>query len=336
MSEYFKKENNTISVMESFRKIQKQIDPLYEFRNSLSVLEVANQGERTNAALSIAEMARKAFEQQNLASANVAALSTSANLAQPQIQEVIALQDSSRKIVGGLSLDNNTKFVAENTIKGMYKNDLYKDTVSSLDRLRESIESWRDSINKVGKALKGSEFADLVRELQTYRIPESTLSEFASIVEHLESLKNFESFKAIYRLNNFPSEKLWMQSYSEVTSLTESSLAEVKKIDARISDEISSVDDFNDLTENTRHDLEGVYFNYYYLIIVSYMYYIFILKEYVIKNIDYSKMNFSFVGSSSSIIFGTYLVGYQPNFNNVLDSIVGGIILMKFANYLEK
>lgn len=303
MSEYFKKENNTISVMESFRKIQKQIDPLYEFRNSLSVLEVANQGERTNAALSIAEMARKAFEQQNLASANVAALSTSANLAQPQIQEVIALQDSSRKIVGGLSLDNNTKFVAENTIKGMYKNDLYKDTVSSLDRLRESIESWRDSINKVGKALKGSEFADLVRELQTYRIPESTLSEFASIVEHLESLKNFESFKAIYRLNNFPSEKLWMQSYSEVTSLTESSLAEVKKIDARISDEISSVDDFNDLTENTRHDLEGVYFNYYYLIIVSYMYYIFILKEYVIKNIDYSKMNFSFVGSSSSIIF---------------------------------
>lgn len=124
MSEYFKKENNTISVMESFRKIQKQIDPLYGFRNSLSALEVANRDERTNAALSIAEIAKKAFEQQNLISDNITALSTSANLAQPQIQEAIASQDSFRKIAEGLKLNSNANFVAESTIKGIYINDL--------------------------------------------------------------------------------------------------------------------------------------------------------------------------------------------------------------------
>lgn len=203
--------------------------------------------------------------------------------------------------------------------------------------MRESLEPWRDSISIAGKAFNGSEFADLVRELQTARIiPKSTLSEFAGIVEQLESLSGLDSFKAVSRLKNFPNEKLRMQHYGEATSLTEDSLSEVKKIDARISDEISSVDDFNDLTENTRHDLEEVYFSYYYLIIVSYMYYIFILKEYIIKSLDYSKMQFNFVGSSSSILFSAYLVGYQPNFNNVLDSIVGGIILMMFANNLKK
>jgi hypothetical protein len=336
-----KKEHKLPSMLEMsemFDKVQSQMNPLsYNLKKLNSILGIASQYEHLNPAMSVGEIARKAFEQQNLASASVIASSVSAGLAQPQIREAIALQDSFRKIAEGQSVNNNAMLAAERATQGMDRNNVYKDAMSSFSQFRNSLKPLKDSLNTAGNAFNGSEFANLVRELQTSRvIPESILSEYSGIFKQFESLHNLESFKAIYRLKNFPNEKLWMRYYDEATRLTEDSLAEVKKIDARISDEISSADDFNDLKEDTRHDLEEVYFSYYHLIIISYMYYIFILKEYVIKSIDYSKMRFNFVGSSSSVIVGAYLVDYQPNFNNVLDSIVGGIILMKFANHLDK
>ena len=341
MSKNPKKEGMQPTVMEMsemFDKVQSQMNPLsYQLERLNSIQGIASQYEHLNPAVSIGEIARKAFEKSNLVPNNTVASSILASHGQFESQEATALQNNFLQITGDLSANNNVMLAAESAMQGMDRNNVYKDAMASFSQFRKSIEPLRNSLNTAGKAFNGSEFANLVRELQTSRIiPESTISEYAGIIKQFESLRNLESFKAIYRLKNFPNEKLWIQNYDEATRLTEDSLAEVQKIDARISDEISSVDDFNDLTENTRHDLEEVYFSYYYLIIVSYMYYIFTLKEYIIKSIDYSKMQFNFVSSSSSIVFGAYLVDYQPNFNNVLDSIVGGVILMKLANHLKK
>jgi|26BtaG_2_1085354.scaffolds.fasta_scaffold13205_2 hypothetical protein len=327
-----------LEMSEMFDKVQSQMNPLsYQLEKLNGIQGIASQYEHLNPAVNIADIARKAFEQSNLVPNNTVASSILASHRQFESQEATALQDNFLQIVGGLSANNNVMRAAESAMQGMDRNNVYKDAMTSFSQFRKSLEPLRDSLNTAGKAFNGSEFANLVRELQTSRIiPESTISEYAGIIKQFESLRNLESFKAIYRLKNFPNEELWIQNYDEATRLTEDSLAEVQKIDARISDEVSSVDDFNDLTENTRHDLEEVYFSYYYLIIVSYMYYILILKKYIIKSIDYSKMQFNFVSSSSSIVFGAYLAEYRPNFNNVLDSIVGGVILMTLTNHLKK
>lgn len=341
MDEKPRKEHKLPSILEMsevFDKVQSQMNPLsYHLEKSNSLLGIASQYEHLNSAMSIWEIARKAFQQSDLVHNNLVASSVLASHVELKSQEFTAFQDNFLQITAGLSSNNNVMLAAEITMQGIDKYNVYKGATVLFNRIRESLEPSRELLNTAGKALNGSEFTNLVRELHTSRIiPESTFSEFVSIFEQLEPLRNLESFKAVSRLKNFPNEKSWIKHYCEATSLTEDSLAEVKKIDARISDEISSVDDFNDLTENTRHDLEEVYFSYYYLIIVSYMYYIFILKEYIIKSLDYSKMQFNFVGISSSIIFGAYVVDYQPNFNNILDSIVGGIILMKFTNDLKE
>lgn len=327
-----------MEISEMFDKVQSQMNPLsYQLERLNSIQGIASQYEHLNPTVSIGEIARKAFEKSNLVPNNTVASSILASHGKFESQEATALQNNFLQITGDLRANNNVMLAAESAMQGMDRSNICKDAMASFSQLRKSIEPLRNSFNTAGKAFNGSEFANLVRELQTSRIiPESTISEYAGIIKQFGSLRNLESFKAIYRLKNFPNEKLWIQNYDEATRLTEVSLAEVQRIDARISDEISSVDDFNDLTENTRHDLEEVYFSYYYLIIVSYMYHIFTLKEYIIRSIDYSKMQFNFVSSSSSIVFGAYLVDYQPNFNNVLDSILGGVILMILANHLKK
>ncbi len=327
MSEYFKKENSTISVMESFRKIQKQIDPLYEFRNSLSALEVSNRDERTNAALSIAEIAKKAFEQQNLVSDNITALSASANLAQPQIQEAIASQDSFRKIAEGLKLNSNAKFVAESTIKGIYKNDLYKDTVTSIDRLRESLEPWRDSISIAGKAFYESEFANLVRELQTSTvIPESTFSEFAGIVEQLESLSSLDSFKALSRIKNLPTDTELNKASNTNFERLQATLAEVKRLDAKISTEVSNTDDFNELSEETQRDSSLFLKNYRWLmmnLVVS----LCLIEDYLDEDLDLSRKSFTIADNVEGSIF---FIGNYWNQNKA--AIINGLITTAIYN----
>lgn len=92
----------------------------------------------------------------------------------------------------------------------------------------------------------------------------SIMSKATEIFKYYEQFGELESFKAISRLENFPNYKVWTQNYYKARDITEDSLAEAKNIDASISDEVSSVDDFNKLSEERQSILLSLYSNYYY------------------------------------------------------------------------
>lgn len=332
MDEEPKKEQKLPSMLEMsemFDRVLSQMHPIsHNFERLNSIQGISSQYEHFNPAASFADIASKNFEQQNLAFANVIASSVSATLAQPQMRESIALQDSFRKIAESLSVNNNVMLAAESAIQKMDRNNVYKDTMASFSQFRKSLKPLRDSLNTAGNAFDRSEFANLVRELQTSRIiPESTMSEYVSIIKQVESLHNLESFKAITRLKNFPNDKTWTQNYDKGYEVTEDFLAEVKTIDARISDEISSVDDFNELSESSKNSLEKLNLSYYQIFIIYYIYCITILREQISNSLKYSDMEFKFVGWSSKILVGVCFIGFQPDFNSICNSIVATILL---------
>jgi len=286
------------SIMESFNEIQKQIDPLYKAKNSLNMLAVASQYEYIRSTSSVGEIAIKAFQQSGLDFSSFENQSTMERCADLGFQDTASLQDMFFEARKGLSTYNSTLSMKDRVIQSMGGTDSYKDMMASFSQFRKSIEPLRDSLNTVGKAFNGSEFANLVRELQTSRvIPESTISEYAGIIKQFESLRNLESFKAISRLKNFPKDSIWQQDYSEVPEITESFIVEAKNIDASISDEISSVDDFNDLTEETQKSLKKAFSEYYDYFIVEFIVSLSLLQESLDEDLDLSSKSFVFVSS---------------------------------------
>ncbi|WP_058367807.1 hypothetical protein [Psychrobacter sp. ENNN9_III] len=324
----------TSSVIARMNEIQRQIDPFHQIKSSSKLSEITEQNARVSSAVNIGEIARKAFEQQNLASANVAALSASASLVQPQILEAIALQDSFRKTIEGLSLNSNAKLVAENTMKGIYKNDLYKDTVASLDRLRESLEPWRGSLNIAGKALNKSEFANLVREMQTSRmIPETTLTECAGALKQLESIHNLESFKAISRLKNFPFEDTLPIDSGNILDSKENVNETIVELDSKISDELSLIEDFNELSEERRTILLGLYQAYYYPTILNCLVILMWLQVFLDERLDFTNNTFFFVEKSKERL--SYISNvYRPNPSAMIDNFLVGGALMLLARFI--
>ncbi len=341
MSKNPKKEGMQPTVMEMsemFDKVQSQMNPLsYQLERLNSIQGIASQYEHLNPAVSIGEIARKAFEKSNLVSNNTVASSILASHGQLESQEATALQNNFFQITGDLSANNNVMLAAESAMQGMDRNNVYKDAMASFSQFRKSIEPLRNSLNTAGKAFNGSEFANLVRELQTSRIiPESTISEYAGIIKQFESLRNLESFKAISRLKNFPDDKVWVQNYDEALEIKEDFLAEAKNIDAMISDEVSSVDDFNDLSENSKRSLVGLSLSYYQVFIINYIYIITILKDQINNSLKYSNMEFRFVGLSSKILVGACFINFQPDFNSICNSILASILLESFKQDEKK
>lgn len=334
MAEEPKKEHKLPSMLEMSEmldRVRSQMHPLsYNFEKLNIIQGIASQYEHLNPAISIEEIARKTFEQQNLASVNLIASSVSAGLAQPQIREAIALQDSFRKIAEGLSVNNNVMLAAESATQGVDRNNVYKDAMASFSQFRKSLKPLRDSLNTAGNAFNGSEFANLVKELQTSRvIPESTLSEYSGIFKQFESLHNLESFKAISRLKNFPKDDIWQQDYSEVHEITESSIVEARKIDAEISEEILSVNDFNDLSEETQNSLKQVFSEHYEYFIMKIIVSLCLLQENLNKDLDLSNKSFIFVNSLEGSIF---FIGSYWNQNKA--AIINGLITTAIYNAL--
>lgn len=322
------------SIMESFNEIQKQIDPLYKAKNSLNILAVAGQYEYIRSASSVGEIARKAFQQSGLDFSSFENQSTMIRCADLGFQDTAALQDMFFEARKGFSTYNSTLSTKDRVIQSMGRTDSYKDMMASFSQFRKSIEPLRDSLNTVGKALSGSEFANLVRELQTSRvIPESTISEYAGIIKQFESLRNLESFKAISRLKNFPKDSIWQQNHSEVPEITESFIVEAKKIDASISDELSTVDDFNQLSEDRRTILINLYRDYYYPLILNSLVIIMYLQDFLEQKLDLTNNTFIFVEKSKEKL--SYISNvYRPNPSAIMDNIVAGGALMLLAKIL--
>ena len=104
-------------------------------------------------------------------------------------------------------------------------------------------------------------------------------------------------------------------------------MAEVQKIDARISDEVSSVDDFNDLSETTQKSLKKVFSEYYDYFIIEAIVSLYLLQKYLDKDLDLSSKSFVFVNNiEGSMLF----ISNYWNQNKV--AIINGLITSAIYN----
>lgn len=326
------------SVMERMNEIQRQIDPLHQIRSSTKISEMMEKNARVSSVANIGEIARKAFQQSGLDFISLENQSMIARYADLGFQNTIMPQDTFLEMTKGMSANNNDLMsVKERMIQSIGGTSVYEDMIASANLVRRSIEPYRGTFDKARILFEASEPFSLAREIKSQATSANFLSsEYSKIFEQFESVHNLESFKAITRLKNFPSEKLWTKNYDEALEIKEDSLAEAKNIDAMISDEVSSVDDFNDLSEKIQRSLVELSLSYYQLLIINYIYIITILKDQISNSLKYSNMEFRFVGLSSKVLVGACFINFQPDFNSICNSILASILLESFKQDEKK
>ena len=147
------------------------------------------------------------------------------------------------------------------------------------------------------------------------------------VFKQYEKFGELESFKAISRLKNFPKDNVCTQDYSEVPGVIENFLVEAKKIDAEISDEVSSVNDFNELSEKTQDSLKQVFSEYYEYFIIKIIVSLGLLQESLDKDLDLSNKSFVFVNNLEGSMF---FIGNYWNQNKL--AIINGLITTAIYN----
>ena len=160
----------------------------------------------------------------------------------------------------------------------------------------------------------------------------SIMSKATEIFKYYEQFGELESFKAISRLENFPNYKVWTQNYYKARDITEDSLAEAKNIDASISDEVSSVDDFNKLSEERQSILLSLYSNYYYPIILTYLIIGIWWNIFLNEDLDLSNRVFVYFESTKGVFSYLSTNVYRP-VSGVIDGLVASFIYINFPEF---
>lgn len=254
--------------------------------------------------------------------------------AQLRAPEAIAVQDTFLEMTKGMSAYNNSLMsVKERMIQSIGGTSVYEDMMASANLVRKSIEPYRSAFDAVRTSFEASESFKVARELQSQAfLANSLLSEYSSVFKQFESLRNLESFKAISRLENFPSDKAGTQSYDKTREITEDSLAEAKSIDASISDEVSSVDDFNELSEDRQSILLSLYSDYYYPIILTYLVIGIWWNIFLNDSLDLSNRVFVYFENTKGVFSYLGTNFYRP-VSGVVDGLVATFIYMKFPEF---
>lgn len=339
MDEEPKKEQKLPSMLEMsemFDKVRSQMYPLsYNFEKSSSLLGIASQYEHLNSAASIADMASKAAQPVDFASSSVVDQSVIAINAQLRAPEAIAVQDTFLEMTKGMSAYNNSLIsVKERMIQSIGGTSVYEDMITSANLVRKSIEPYRSAFDAVRTSFEASESFKVARELQSQAFLANSLSsEYSNVFKQFESLHNLESFKAITRLKNFPFEDMARIDLDSTPDLEENLSETIVELDSEISDEISLVDDFNELSEEKRTVLLGLYQVYYYPIILNCLFILMWLQVFLDEKLDLTKNTFIFVERSKEKL--SYISNvYRPNPSAMIDNLVVGGFLMLLAKSL--
>jgi len=338
MNEEPKKEHKLPSMLEMsemFDKVQSQMNPLsYHLEKSNSLLGITSQYEYLNSAASIANIASKSFQPVDFASIGVVDHSALARCAQLRIPEATALQDNFLETTRGMSAYNSLMSVRESLIQSIGRNNVYENMMSSVSLVRDSLEPYRSAFDAVRTSFEASEPFKLARELQSQvALANSISSEYAGVFKQFESLHNLESFKAITRLKNFPFEDMVRIDLDSTPDLEENLSETIVELDSEISDELSLVDDFNELSEEKRTVLLGLYQVYYYPIILNCLFILMWLQVVLDEKLDLTKNTFIFVERSKEKL--SYISNvYRPNPSAMIDSLVVGGFLMFLAKSL--
>lgn len=325
-----------LEISEMFDKVQNRINSLsYNFEKSSSLLGIASQYEHFNSAASIVDIASKAVQPVDFASSSVVDQSVIAMNAQLRAPEAIAVQDTFLEMTKGMSAYNNSLMsVKERMIQSIGGTSVYEDMMASANLVRKSIEPYRSTFDAVRTSFEASESFKIVRELQSQAFLANSLSsEYSSVFKQFESLHNLESFKAITRLKNFPFEDMARIDLDSTPDLEENLSETIVELDSEISDEISLVDDFNELSEEKRTVLLGLYQVYYYPIILNCLFILMWLQVFLDEKLDLTKNTFVFVERSKEKL--SYISNvYRPNPSAMIDNLVVGGFLMLLAKSL--
>lgn len=255
---------STPSVMERMNEIQRQIDPLHQIKNSSKISDMMEQNARVSSAANIGAIARKAFQQAGLDFTSFENQSTIARAADLGFQNTLVLQDTFLKSRKELTAYSDTLSVKERMLQGIEGANVYKDVRASLNQFKKSVETFRSSFNAAHSVFGTGEISRLVRDIQSHKaMTNLILSDYAGVFKQVESLQNLESFKAIFRLNDFQFEEVISTNLTQedITSFSEKSTSE---IDSDLSDEIKLGKDFDLYVEEDKKYLSYIY--HYYLL----------------------------------------------------------------------
>lgn len=118
-----------------------------------------------------------------------------------------------------------------------------------------------------------------------------------------------------------------------IPDLEENISETIVELDSEISDELSLVDDFNELSEERRTVLLGLYQVYYYSIILNCLFILMWLQVFLDEKLDLTKNTFIFVEKSKEKL--SYISNvYRPNPSAMIDNFVVGGSLMLLAKIL--
>ena len=308
----------------------------FNFEESNSLLKMASQHELSNSAVNIAGVANKVAQQLSLASSNVLGQSVIARQAQLRIPEAIAFKDTLLEMKKGLSAYNSIMSARERMIHSIGGNSVYENIMESVNLVRDSLEPYKSAFDIARTSFEANEISKLVRDIQSQKaITNSVLSDYAGVLKQVESIHNLESFKAITRLKNFPFEDMVRIDLDSIPDLEENISETIVELDSEISDELSLVDDFNELSEERRTVLLDLYENYYYPVILIYLVIGIWWKFFLNEGLDLSNNIFIYFESTKGIL--SYLDNsfYRPNPSGITDSIVAGYIFMQLTEFKE-
>ena len=160
----------------------------------------------------------------------------------------------------------------------------------------------------------------------------SVISKATEFFKQYEQLDELESFKAISRLDNFPFEDIESINLVRLPDSKEKISKTIVELDSEISDELSLIEDFNELSEEKRTILIELYQSYYYPIILNCLVILMWLQLLLDEKLDLTNNTFIFVEKSKEKL--SYISNvYRPNPSGVIDGLIGTAIftlIMKF------
>ncbi|WP_201508170.1 SH3 domain-containing protein [Psychrobacter proteolyticus] len=264
MDEEPRKEYKLPSMLEMFDKVQSQMNPLsYQLEKLNSIQGIANQYEHVSPAESLGEIVRKAVQPVDFASSSIVDHRTIAMNAQLRVPEAMAVQDTFLELKKGMSAYNDSLMsLRDSLIQSTGGTSVYENMMSSVNLIRDSLEPYRSAFDTVRTSFEASESFRLARELQSrVALANSISSEYSSIFEQFESLRNLESFKAISRLNDVQFEEIISTNLMQ-EDVTRFSEKPISAIDSDISDEVKSGKDFRLYSDEDKKYLSYIYHSY--------------------------------------------------------------------------
>lgn len=161
----------------------------------------------------------------------------------------------------------------------------------------------------------------------------SVISKATEAFKQYDKFSALESFKAISSLKNFPFEAVVRNNFDDSTELKESPDENILELDLEISERLSLVDDFNDLSIENQSFLLSSYRTYYYPIILNCLIILMWLQAFLDERLDLTNHTFTLIEKSKEKL--SYISNvYRPNPSAMIDNFVVGGTLMLLAKIL--